>query len=271
MAHSEEMARKIKGLLAQAESTQYPAEAEAAMELAQRLMVKHRIDEAMLAAVEANHDDVIDVYEYRVGRGPYVGAYFTLLTEIGDAFGCKTVYTNQSWGRLAEMLGFRSDLDDVRTLYTSLLDQAQAAVRAAEIPRGHKAVAFRRSFLFGFAREVGIRLDAIVAEETAAAEAALRDSYIDAGPTNQPAESGAAPGEPAEAANLPASVALVLREREEQVTEAYQARWPSVRKVSAGRSVTTSGFTSGVEAGRTANLTRNPGVRGPAAAIGGRR
>lgn len=164
---------RVRKLLAVAEHPTTPAaEAEAAAIAAERLMVKHAIDDALLATAEVRGKPEVRTI---LIDPPYASAKATLLGAVAAAHGVRVV-TYQGQSTKASLVGFSSDLGFVDLLYTSLL--LQAARDLHRQPRGDRA--FRRAFLIGFAGEVGQRLQAAKAEVVAesgghSTELALRD------------------------------------------------------------------------------------------------
>jgi hypothetical protein len=168
---------KVTSLLAKAESTTFPDEAEALTAKAQELMTRHAIDRATLAARAAGGRSAgpSRVGGRRVGiDDPYAGARYLLLSVVAEANRCKAVWSKY-WG-FATVFGDEGDLDAVELLYTSLLVQATRAMVATSPPRrsdrgtGGRTRSFRQSFLVAFARRIGARLRQ--AAEAAVTEAA---------------------------------------------------------------------------------------------------
>jgi hypothetical protein len=164
---------KVTALLAKAESTNFPDEAEALTGKAQELMTRHAIDQAHL---DAQRGDRPRVGGRRVGiDDPYAGARYLLLAAVADANRCRAVWTKY-WG-FATVFGDESDLDAVELLYTSLLVQATRAMVARPRPRGSGSTrSFRQSFLVAFARRIGVRLHE--AAEAVTAEAAQHSTAL---------------------------------------------------------------------------------------------
>jgi Protein of unknown function (DUF2786) len=168
---------RVTALLAKAESTTYPDEAEALTGKAQELMTRHAID---VATVEAERGGGARTSGRRIGiDDPYARARVTLLSEVARANRCRAV-----WSRglgFATVFGEEGDLDAVEVLYTSLLVQATRAMVIARppgtgvgrraAPSGAATRSFRQSFLVAYAHRIGDRLRQ-VAEATAAAAAA---------------------------------------------------------------------------------------------------
>ncbi|MDQ4070237.1 MAG: DUF2786 domain-containing protein [Actinomycetota bacterium] len=165
---------KVRALLAKAESTTFPDEAEALSAKAQELMARHSIEEAMVgsrgeelpAGVRVPVDD------------PYAQAKSVLLEVVASANRCRTVWSKDLG--FSTVFGFESDLEFVDVLYTSLLVQATSAMVAAgsQVDRHGRSRtrSFRQSFLLAYANRIGHRLWA--AEEASRAEAA--EAYGDA-------------------------------------------------------------------------------------------
>jgi hypothetical protein len=168
---------RVTALLAKAESTTYPDEAEALTAKAQELMTRHAID---VAALEAERGGGAPTSGRRVGiDDPYARARVMLLSEVARANRCRAV-----WSRglgFATVFGDEGDLDAVEVLYTSLLVQATRAMvvtrlrgsggRGHAAPSGAATRSFRQSFLVAYAQRMGARLR-LVAEATAAEAAA---------------------------------------------------------------------------------------------------
>ncbi|MFP5487629.1 MAG: DUF2786 domain-containing protein [Acidimicrobiia bacterium] len=142
---------KVRKLLAMAEGTANPNEADAFSRKAAELIALHRIDPDRLLA-EANDD--LSVIEVELGRGAYVRGRLALLGAVGDAHGCKVVYEVRSHGTVAFVAGFRSDLDSVTLLYHSLHTQASSRMAAERRATAAATQQWRRSFLFGYADQI---------------------------------------------------------------------------------------------------------------------
>ncbi|MEV2216879.1 DUF2786 domain-containing protein [Streptomyces sp. NPDC050997] len=154
------MLTRIRGLLAKAEATDFPAEAEALSERAQQLMARHSVDEALLADRDgARAADVPGACRIGV-EPPYEQAKAVLLDAVAAANHCRAVW-NEPFG-FSTVVGFESDLEAVELLHASLLVQARSAMTKAEAAQragGRKRTkTFRQSFLAAYAHRVGIRL-----------------------------------------------------------------------------------------------------------------
>ncbi|MER5310011.1 DUF2786 domain-containing protein [Streptomyces sp. NPDC002773] len=154
------MLSRIRALLAKAEATGYPEEAEALTAKAQELMARHSLDEATLAAGAPSPETPGAI---RIGvEPPYEQAKAILLDAVATANHCRAVW-NESYG-FSTVIGFEGDLDPVELLYTSLLVQGTAAMTRAEAEQragGRKRTkSFRQSFLLAYANRLGARLSA---------------------------------------------------------------------------------------------------------------
>ncbi|MFF4909834.1 DUF2786 domain-containing protein [Streptomyces sp. NPDC001260] len=165
------MLARIRALLAKAEATGFPEEAEALTAKAQELTARYSIDEALLAARAPAADTP---GACRIGvEAPYEQAKAVLLDVVATANHCRAVW-NERWG-FSTVVGFEADLEVVELLYTSLLVQATHAMTTAESAQragGRKRTkTFRQSFLAAYAHRMGIRL-------AAAAETQVTDDLL---------------------------------------------------------------------------------------------
>ncbi len=165
-AESKALAR-VRALLAKAESTEFPEEAEALSAKAQELMSRYSLQQAMLdhdAGAPATAD----------GRrlwleAPYAGAKALLVQVIATSNRCRSVWS-ENLG-FVTVVGAEADLAGVELLTTSLLLQANRAMLMAgrQVTRHgtSRTRSFRQSFLIAFATRVGERLREASASETA--------------------------------------------------------------------------------------------------------
>jgi hypothetical protein len=167
--------RKVTSLLAKAESTTFPDEAEALTAKAQQLMTRYAIDRAQLDAGRGG-DPVAGGRRIPIDD-PYANARYLLLAAVAGANRCRAVLTKQ-WG-FSTVFGDEGDLDAVELLFTSLLVQATRAM-VLEPPvapgNGGRTRSFRHAFLVAFAGRVGERL--AEASEAATADAGPRGTAI---------------------------------------------------------------------------------------------
>jgi hypothetical protein len=213
---------RVRALLAKAEATTFPAEAEAYTAKAQELISRHSIDEALLA--EGGGVEVVP-YARRIGVDhPYENEKASLLNSVARANRCHVVWSPE-FG-FATVFGFDADIDAVDLLHTSLLVQAHRAMARTE-PRGKAGRSrlknFRQSFLVGYAVRIGERL--------AEASRAALDQAAD-----------------------PAALLPVLASRDVQVREARDRSFPSTTRGRGFRVASLEGWESGREAADEAKL-----------------
>jgi hypothetical protein len=213
---------KVRKLLAMAEGTANPNEADAFSRKAAELIALHRIDPDRLRA-EASDD--LDVLEIELGRGAYVRGRLSVLGAVGDAHGCKVVFEVRDRGTVAFVAGFRSDLEAVALLYHSLHTQASSRMAAERRATAAATQQWRRSFLFGFAEQI---------------RAMLRQSADDAQRHTRAID-----------ATLPA-----LRARERRVEEFSRERFGRVVAARRPKAATATGWQAGRDAAARADLGR---------------
>lgn len=158
------MLDRVRALLAKAESTDFPEEADAFTAKAQELMARHRIDHALLAARTATREQPVT---RRVSiDNPYEAPKTLLLQVVAEANSCRSVWMKR-FG-FTTVVGFPADLDSTELLFTSLLVQATRAmtqVKPTADPRGRNTTrSFRQSFLTAYASRIGERLNAAAEE-----------------------------------------------------------------------------------------------------------
>ncbi|MGW7606546.1 DUF2786 domain-containing protein [Streptomyces sp. NPDC054766] len=167
------MLTRIRALLAKAEATGFPEEAEALSAKAQELMARHSIDEALLAA-RTHAKDAPGACRIGV-EPPYETAKAVLLDAVAGANRCRAVWNDALC--FSTVVGFEPDLEAVELLYTSLLVQATGAMTKAEAAQragGRKRTkTFRQSFLAAYAHRIGDRLASVAEGQMTATEGEL--------------------------------------------------------------------------------------------------
>lgn len=150
---------RVRGLLAKAEATKFPEEAEALSAKAQELMSRYSLQHAIRdheqgRAAEATARRIwID--------SPYVIAKAALVQAVATANRCQVVCA-EKLGCVA-VIGAECDLEFVELLATSLLVQANRAMLAAGRTSSDgraRTRSFRQSFLLSYAERIGERLSA---------------------------------------------------------------------------------------------------------------
>lgn len=157
---------KVRSLLAKAESTTFPDEAEALTAKAQALMDRNAIDQAMLAATAPGTTAGPEGRRIRVDA-PYAKEKFHVLGAVARANRSRAVYV--SWEDVAVVVGYPEDQATVELLYTSLLVQATTAMLAGGDRASRRTRRYRQAFLVAFAARIGERLRAT--DEDVVAEA----------------------------------------------------------------------------------------------------
>ncbi|MGY1694065.1 DUF2786 domain-containing protein [Geodermatophilus sp. SYSU D00814] len=215
--------RRIRALLAKAESTEYSEEAEALTAKAQELMTRHAVDTVLVADRPAARSDVTTRRVHV--DDPYVQAKVQLLGAVADANGVRLVWYRDLG--IATLVGIAADLDAVELLFTSLLLQVGQALTAAERAAGRRSASrsFRRAFLLGYAGRIGERL-------TDARERATRAAAEEQGVDLRP----------------------VLRSRQEAVDDAFTEMFPRVRSSRGRSSVDGAGWQAGRAAADSADV-----------------
>ncbi|MEU0098961.1 DUF2786 domain-containing protein [Streptomyces sp. NPDC006267] len=231
------MLTRIRALLAKAEATGFPEEAEALTTKAQELMARHSVDEALLAARTRSRETP---GACRIGvEPPYESAKAILLDAVASANRCRAVW-NDDLG-FTTVVGFAPDLEAVELLFTSLLVQGTAAMTRAEAGQragGRKRTkTFRQAFLMGYAQRLGRRLAAGTERATAAAGA----------------ETGGGAGAEARDGLLP-----VLAARDIAVTDAAGRMFPRTTTTRVRGVTDLDGWTHGTEAADRARMGGGP-------------
>ncbi|RIQ20170.1 DUF2786 domain-containing protein [Jiangella rhizosphaerae] len=166
----EKVLGRVRALLAKAESTPFPEEAEALSAKAQELMSRYSIEQALADAVAPVRPAAVASARRIWLDAPYVGPKTLLVAEVGSANHCRTV-SSEKLG-FVTVLGTDLDLDVVEVLSTSLLVQAARAMLAtgSQYTRlgTSRTRSFRHSFLLSYATRIGERLRE-TADRTAAA------------------------------------------------------------------------------------------------------
>lgn len=230
MNNTSDITRKIRALLDKAERSEYAHERDAFTAKAMALMAEHQITNAMIEA-QRNLGSASETLLERtiiLGSGPYVRARLSLLTSVAQANGCKVLTAVRAQHREAYVNGFLTDVDRTELMFTSLLVQAVQEANRQHIPTGLRAVAVRRSFLFGFATRIDERLAAAKAD----ASAAYTSSDLKDAP----------------------SVAMVLADRDYRVDAYITKRYGKVRSMGNASPIVATGFAEGRHAASRADI-----------------
>ncbi|WP_232376713.1 DUF2786 domain-containing protein [Amycolatopsis aidingensis] len=162
---------RVRALLAKAESTDYPEEAEALSAKAQELMNRHAFERALLDA--ETHQPQVATSRRVWLDSPYADAKAQLVHVIAEANRSRAVHHDKIG--FVSLVGEEMDLEIVELLVTSLLVQATKAMVAEGSQKtrtgGSRTRSFRKSFLIAYAVRIGERLTS--------QEAAARDLVED--------------------------------------------------------------------------------------------
>ncbi|MEV5717534.1 DUF2786 domain-containing protein [Amycolatopsis mediterranei] len=146
---------RVRALLAKAESSSFPEEAEALSAKAQELMTRHALDRVLVEAAENTEAAPDRPAARRIWLDtPYTDAKSLLVHVVAKANRCHAVF-DPRW-EFVTVIGDEDDLDSVALLTTSLLVQATRAVIADPAGRSRP---FRKSFLVSYATRIGERLE----------------------------------------------------------------------------------------------------------------
>jgi Protein of unknown function (DUF2786) len=159
---------RVRSLLAKAESTEFPKEAEALSAKAQELISRYALDRLTLM------QDAADDHELTTSRmwidPPYLLAKAMLIGAVASANRCRSVLTREFGFSI--IVGEAADIEAVELLSTSLLVQASGAMlgHGSLVDRWgtSRTRSFRQSFLVSYGVRIGERLHA--ATEKAAAD-----------------------------------------------------------------------------------------------------
>jgi hypothetical protein len=236
--------RKLRALMAQADSTPYEAERHAFEAKAQALMVEHGIDLAMLAAETGRTEEAVVRATVHV-PGPHASLLGYLAWNLAPLHDCRAIRDERNprtGGHDFHLIGWASDVAWLQLLVPRLVDHARGELRQRRPASMSTAASsqFARGFLQGYVREVTERMQAVGVQ---AREQAVRDRAAAGG---------------ASVAATQRSVALALRDRTGAVESEFKAAFPrsrSVRPPAPSRS--SEGRRAGKDAGATAPIARH--------------
>jgi hypothetical protein len=159
---------KVRALLAKAESTTFPEEADALTTKAMQLMASYGITDAMLAA-QGKASDPLGERRITI-TDPYSMEKAQLLASIAEALGCRSLVYMAGARRVDSCLlaGHKTTRERAELLFTSLLLQATARVQRIIMVADSSITVARRSWWAGFSFSVQTRLTH--AEQDAAAD-----------------------------------------------------------------------------------------------------
>jgi hypothetical protein len=239
---SESMNQKIKKLLTLAERAGTKEEGEAARAAAMRLMTKWGIEEAMLGDISDKREEIVVKF-----TAPYPKLFIKARQAVT---GCiiRGMGSMRIWvsGNTVAVMGYESDVDRALMFIPSILVQADHELarwwKSYEFRQqlsGGEALRARRNFLFAFGREVETRLTAMRKEEIKESDKVQSKS-----------------------------TALVLRDRDAEVGDAFDERMGGKLRKSRGLKGSAHGTAAGQAAGRRARLGGDSIGGGPRGVIG---
>lgn len=251
--------RKVRAMLAKAESTTHPEEARTFTEKAIELAEKWGIDEAMLQAMgEETEVDEITTMDLEQKLSPYQAPREELLGSLARHYGAEWCYYQFPGKRVYTLVGFSRDLELIRMLWTSLLLQSAAELQAPEtqarmdeemrlagitgLEKGAKVLQWRNSFQTGFNHGVAVQLQKAKKES----EGYVRQRALEAGVDTTGAIERAE------------SVAIVLADRKLAVKEVFDkgiGMGLSKGKTSQRTTASSSAYGSGKAAGLRASTS----------------
>jgi hypothetical protein len=148
----EKMIGKVQALLAKAESTNFPDEADALFAKAQELMTRHAIDESLARGVGGAKPTL---RSFTI-EDPYRSAKRSLLTAVASANDVMVIIGHLGSITLA---GYPSDIEVTEMVFASLLVQATREMHAAVAKHDPGRLrAFRHAFLLAYGMRIGERL-----------------------------------------------------------------------------------------------------------------
>jgi len=151
---------KVRALLAKAEATDFPEEAEAFTAKAHALMAQHAVADAdVRGRAKTPSSTNITARRFAIAE-PYAKQHLLLLSQVAKAAGGRCVF-HPTWA-LATVVASRRDLAHIEAMHASLMLQSQtafgAASREADVGSHERSRGFRSSFLTAYAYRIGRRL-----------------------------------------------------------------------------------------------------------------
>jgi hypothetical protein len=167
----EKMLERARALLAKAESTEFPDEAELLSAKAAEILSKFQIDAALLAAKADMSERPVDKVVYF--EDPYAKQHMYLYFHILKAFGGDGIVISHPrrnsrvkvHGIQLHVFAMAADLQVVDVLYTSLYHQG--VTQANHVPKYEHARTYKVSFWWGFTSRIYNRLTEVHNEAVA--------------------------------------------------------------------------------------------------------
>lgn len=124
---SDKLLKKIEMMLRKAESTPYPAEAETFMAAAEKLMLRHGIDRAMLESADEAKREKVVVLKVKL-EGMWQTAWSRGFGNVVSALGLRPLQSKHSGATWLWVVGHESDAKDAVTIIESLRTQSFVAL-----------------------------------------------------------------------------------------------------------------------------------------------
>jgi hypothetical protein len=219
---------KIRKLLAMAEGGSTEQERATFLEKAQALMVEHAVSEAMLrASGQKNIGEAKHRYWFREDRTTLlIKAKRELLAGLATIHRCKVIRYGRNGRDAMGIVGFESDMDNVATMFASIMLQLQTDMDKTYNPVYGHVRGYRVSFAHGYVRRVYARLEDAQRRQMANATEGIPGS------------------------------ALVLRDQSQLVIDKFNEMFPSTRttKITTSADTNHAGYAAGDAAGQLADL-----------------
>lgn len=161
--------RKVQGLLAKAEGTEFEAERDAFLAKAQEMMQRHAITQAQVEKAKPGTDrKPVEVFVSWPARTVGKAAKGSLAIRIASANRCQVGTGYGERGELGlKFQGMPDDAEFCLMLYTSLCLQAEQAYDPKLKPEWTHGRTYKASFFEGYCRRVGERIDEQARERAA--------------------------------------------------------------------------------------------------------
>lgn len=227
--HLEKITDRIVGLLNKAESTTSEHERDALLETATQLRLKYLIEDADLRSRSQDKpkEKIIVRDMLREKHAAYIKAKRELVFGLASLNHCKSVLIGKR--DYIQIMGFQTDVDYVQFLYASLLLQMERSIaREQHLKPSYESLrTWKTSFAHAYVRRVVSRLKGF-----------------------QVTAEASTPG-----------TELVLRDRNKEVVQQFEVRYPRLRQMYKNTSTNSmDGYSRGDAAGQRANLGRQQNI-----------
>lgn len=159
---TEDIIRRIQGLLNKAEGTKNEHEAATFLEGAQRLMLKYQIDEAALAAANKAAGKVEEIVTKLISikKKPMTPVHQTFLNRLAHLYSCRMWYVRGTEANY--VVGYEGDVRFVEMLFVSVQIQMLTSLAAAGGGKGQpRPIVWRKNYADGYYSRVISRMQDI--------------------------------------------------------------------------------------------------------------